>query len=174
MQAYVLAVSLLLMTVVAGAFWWAVRHSTWVVRHGADVQLHSSGHVESYRTGLFWALVVLGVAVAVATLRPWPYDASASEDSVIVTAMGGQWSWEIAPQQVPVGRPIVFKVTSGDVNHGFGVYEPDGTMLFQTQAMPGYVNQVRYTFTKPGKYRVLCMEYCGLVHHDMVEEIEVR
>jgi cytochrome c oxidase subunit II len=175
MQVYVLAISLLLMTAVATAFWWVVRHSAWVVcQDTADAPLRSSGHVEGYRTGLFWALVVLGVVVAVATLRPWPYDASASEDAVVVTVMGGQWSWEIAPQQVPADRPIIFKVTSNDVNHGFGVYDPDGTMLFQTQAMPGYVNEVRYTFAKAGKYRVLCMEYCGLVHHDMIEEIEVR
>lgn len=168
MQAYVLAVSLLSMMVVAAVFWWVVRHSA------ADAQSQSNGHVERYRTGLFWALVVLGVVVGVATLRPWPYDASASEDAVVVTASGSQWSWEIAPQQVPVGRPVVFKVTSNDVNHGFGVYDPDGAMLFQTQAMPGYVNQVRYTFTKAGKYRVLCMEYCGLVHHGMIEEIEAK
>jgi cytochrome c oxidase subunit II len=175
MQAYVLAVSLLLMIVVAAAFWWAVRHSVWSVRQSAaDVQPRSSSHVEGYRTGLFWVLVALGIVVTVATLRPWPYDASASEDAIVVTATGGQWSWEIAPQEVPAGRPIVFKVTSNDVNHGFGVYDRDGTMLFQTQAMPGYVNQVRYTFTKAGKYRVLCMEYCGLVHHDMIEGIEVK
>jgi cytochrome c oxidase subunit II len=152
MQPYVLVVSLLLMIVVAAAFWWVVRHSA------ADVQLASSGHVEGYRSGLFWGLVVLGIVVAIATLRPWPYDVSAAYDAVTVTATGSQWSWEIAPQEVPVGRPIIFKVTSNDVNHGFGVYDPEGTIVFQTQAMPGYVNQVRYTFTKPGKYRVLCME----------------
>jgi len=168
MQVYVLVVSLLLMVAVAAAFWWAVRHS------GADAQRQSGGHVEGYRTGLFWALVVLGVVVAVATLRPWPYDASAADDAVVVTATGSQWSWEIEPREVPVSRPIVFRVTSSDVNHGFGVYDSDGAMLFQTQAMPGYVNQVRYTFTKAGKYRVLCMEYCGLVHHEMIEEIKVR
>ena len=102
------------------------------------------------------------------------YDVSAAEDTVTVTATGSQWSWEIAPQQVPMGRPVIFKVTSNDVNHGFGVYDPDGTMVFQTQAMPGYVNEVRYIFTKPGQYRVLCMEYCGLVHHDMIDKIEVK
>ena len=78
------------------------------------------------------------------------------------------------PQEVPMGRPVIFKVTSEDVIHGFGVYDPGGTMVFQTQAMPGYVNQVRYAFTKAGKYRVLCMEYCGLIHHDMIGDIEVK
>ena len=168
MQPYVLVLSLLLMILIAAAFGWVVRYSA------ADVQLASSSHVEGYRSGLFWGLVVLGVVVTVATLRPWPYDVSAAYDAINVTATGSQWSWEIAPQEVPVGRPIIFKVTSNDVNHGFGVYDPEGTMVFQTQAMPGYVNQVRYTFTKPGQYRVLCMEYCGLVHHDMISEIEVK
>ena len=168
MQPYVLTVSLALMIVVTAAFWWVLRHTA------ADAQVASSDQVERYRSGLFWGLVVLGIVVAVATLRPWPYDVSSADDSVTVTATGSQWSWEIAPHELPAGRPIVFKVTSSDVNHGFGVYDPDGTMMFQTQAMPGYVNQVRYTFTKPGRYQILCMEYCGLVHHDMIEKIDVK
>jgi cytochrome c oxidase subunit 2 len=169
MQPYVLVISLVLMVVVAPAFWWAARHS------GIDAsQAKVAGNVEGYRGGVFWGLVLVGLVVTLATLRPWPYDVSAAGDTVTVTATGSQWSWEIAPQEVPVGRPVVFKVTSNDVNHGFGVYDPDGTMLFQTQAMPGYVNQVSYTFTKPGKYRVFCMEYCGLVHHDMLDEINVK
>jgi cytochrome c oxidase subunit II len=168
MQTYVLAVSFLLMIVVAAIFWWVVRYSA------ANAQPGPSGQVEGYRSGLFWGLVVLGIVVAVATLRPWPYDASAADGAVTVTATGSQWSWEIVPQEVPVGRPIIFKVTSNDVNHGFGVYDPEGTMVFQTQAMPGYVNQVRYTFTTAGRYRVFCMEYCGLVHHDMISDIVVK
>jgi cytochrome c oxidase subunit 2 len=156
------------MALIAAVFWWAVRHSATAAQGGP------CGQVEGYRSGLFWGLIAFGIVIAVATLRPWPYDASAAEDSIIVTATGSQWSWDIAPKELPAGHPITFKVTSDDVNHGFGVYDPDGAMIFQTQAMPGYVNQVRYTFNKPGKYRVLCMEYCGLVHHDMIDGIEVK
>ena len=39
--------------------------------------------------------------------------------------------------------------------------------------MPGYTNVLRRTFAQPGKYRVLCLEYCGLVHHNMIAEIDV-
>jgi cytochrome c oxidase subunit II len=169
MQPYVSVISFLLMAIVAAFFWWAVRNSA-----AGPAPVKVAGNVEAYRRGLFWTLAVLGLVVAIATLRPWPYDASASDNAVTVTATGNQWSWEVAPQELPLGRPIIFKVSSNDVNHGFGVYDPHGTILFQTQAMPGYVNQVRYTFTKPGKYRVLCMEYCGLIHHDMVAEIDVK
>src|SRR5215471_7760927 len=120
MQPYVLGISFLLMIVLAAVLWWVVRHSA------VDAELGPSGHVERYRSGLFWGLVVLGIVVAVATLRPWPYDVSVADEGVTVTATGSQWSWEIVPREVPMGRPIIFKITSNDVNHGFGVYDPEG------------------------------------------------
>ena len=46
-------------------------------------------------------------------------------------------------------------------------------IVAQTQAMPGYVNVLRYTFKEPGTYQVLCLEYCGVEHHDMKTEINV-
>lgn len=39
--------------------------------------------------------------------------------------------------------------------------------------MPGYVNRLVHTFDRPGRYRLLCLEFCGVVHHDMVAEFEV-
>jgi cytochrome c oxidase subunit 2 len=167
-QSFVLAVSLLLVVLVAITFWWAVRNSA-AVPDTTEV----AGRAERLRSGLFWNLVLLGLLVALLTLLPWPHDAATSQGTVVVTATGNQWSWELSQKDVPLGRPVVFRVTSRDVNHGFGVYDPEGTLLFQTQAMPGYINQVRYTFTKPGRYRVLCLEYCGLVHHDMTANLRV-
>ena len=68
---------------------------------------------------------------------------------------------------------MVFEVTAGDVTHGLGVYSPEMRMIGQTQAMPGYSNALELTLDKPGAYRLLCMEYCGLAHHAMVSEITV-
>jgi cytochrome c oxidase subunit 2 len=39
--------------------------------------------------------------------------------------------------------------------------------------MPGYINVLRYTFNEPGVYRVLCLEYCGVAHHEMTADIKV-
>jgi cytochrome c oxidase subunit 2 len=39
--------------------------------------------------------------------------------------------------------------------------------------MPGYINKVEFVFDNPGQYRVLCMEFCGVGHHDMNDEFEV-
>lgn len=66
-----------------------------------------------------------------------------------------------------------FVVTSEDVTHGFALYDSDRRIVAQIQAMPGFVNRVRHHFTEPGKYEVLCLEYCGLAHHAMVAEINV-
>ena len=74
---------------------------------------------------------------------------------------------------VLAAQPVLFRVTSADVNPGFGVSDSELRLVAQTQAMPGYTNVLRHTFAQPGKYRVLCMEYCGLVHHNMIAEIDV-
>ncbi|MCK6372002.1 MAG: hypothetical protein L6Q83_11910 [Gammaproteobacteria bacterium] len=69
--------------------------------------------------------------------------------------------------ELPLGEPIEFRVTSLDVNHGFGIYDRNGLLISQVQAMPGYVNRLRVRFIEPGEYNVLCMEFCGVAHHLM-------
>ncbi|MFA0758496.1 MAG: hypothetical protein NOOUEUKL_001159 [Candidatus Fervidibacter sp.] len=77
------------------------------------------------------------------------------------------------PIQIPVGALTEFRVTSLDVNHGFSLYDPDGKLLGQTQAMPGYVNRLFMRFDRPGTYLSLCLEYCGIAHHTMRGIFEV-
>lgn len=75
---------------------------------------------------------------------------------------------------LPAGAMVEFRVTSRDVNHGFGIYDPEHTIIAQVQAMPGYVNRLRIRFEKPGTYNVLCLEYCGIAHFIMRTSFEVR
>ena len=131
------------------------------------------------RAKLFWALVfVLGPAM-IYTLLDLPYGAghahanSSGTPAVSIEAKGFQWRWELSRNQVPVGQPVEFRVTSADINHGFGLYDPEMRLVAQTQAMPGYTNKLNYTFGKAGTYKVLCLEYCGIAHHNMISEIKV-
>ena len=64
-------------------------------------------------------------------------------------------------------------MTGRDVNHDFALYSPQMRIVAQTQAMPGYTNIPRYTFNGSGTYQMLCLEYCGLRHHDVNTEISV-
>lgn len=127
------------------------------------------------RAGLFLALLVVFVAGSWATLHRFPippqHDELAADQVVEVT--GQMWAWQIEPKTIEAGSPVEFRVTATDVNHGFAVYAPDGRIVTQTQAMPGYTNRILHTFRDPGSYRVMCLEYCGLAHRGMVAEIEV-
>jgi cytochrome c oxidase subunit 2 len=135
----------------------------------------STADPSRYRAPLFWLLVVAGIGVTYGTLAEWPYGpgAAASGEPMTVTVTGSQWSWDINQTKLPVGKLIVFAVTSSDVNHGFGIYNPDLKMVTQVQAMPGYINKVYYTFSKAGTYKIMCLEYCSIAHHLMVADLTV-
>jgi cytochrome c oxidase subunit 2 len=72
------------------------------------------------------------------------------------------------------GELVEFRVTSLDVNHGFAIYDESNNLVAQTQAMPGYVNRLRWKFEKPGAYKVLCLEYCGIAHAVMRASFTVK
>lgn len=69
---------------------------------------------------------------------------------------------------------VEFRVTSLDVNHGFAIYNEANRLITQTQAMPGYVNRLRYKFEEPGSYEILCLEYCGMAHQVMRSSFIVK
>jgi cytochrome c oxidase subunit 2 len=150
-----------------------------VVRSGVpaeykDVQKRAYG----IRRWFFWALVLLGIGTAYATLAEFPIpdqrgQSAGAAGAQVVNVVGKQWYWELSANRFTAGVPVEFRVTANDVNHGFGIYDPNNRLVAQTQAMPGFTNRLVHTFTEPGKYRVLCLEYCGLVHHNMITEFEV-
>ena len=129
----------------------------------------------SIRRWWFLALLVFGIGVTYASLRPFPVPDQRAQlrGAQIVDVVGHQWFWQLSRYQVTAGTPVEFHVTSADVNHGFALYGPDDRIVAQTQAMPGFTNRLIYTFRKPGFYRVLCLEYCGLAHHGMASQFEV-
>ncbi|MBA3566984.1 MAG: hypothetical protein H0W31_09050 [Actinobacteria bacterium] len=87
---------------------------------------------------------------------------------------GGQFFWTLQPARVPAGSRVRFDVTSIDVNHGFGLYDPHGHLIGSVQAMPGYHNQLDLTLDEPGVYLIRCFEFCGLSHSTMMSSLLVR
>jgi cytochrome c oxidase subunit 2 len=126
----------------------------------------------------WWFAVLLGLcafgfAVSLASL-PYPAEANPTGAPALQVRVNGvQWAWILSTDRVPAGRLIEFDVTAGDVNHGFGIYSPQGVLLGQVQAMPGYVNRLFFRFPHPGVYLVRCMEYCGAEHPYMVIPLTV-
>jgi cytochrome c oxidase subunit 2 len=127
-----------------------------------------------------WGLYGIGaVAVVAFAASMWrlPYPAFRSlalgEPVSVVDVVGHQWFWDLSQDQLPAGVPIEFRVTASDVNHSFGLYNPDGVLVAQVQAMPGRTNSLIYTFSETGEYEILCMELCGVAHHAMRSAITV-
>lgn len=130
------------------------------------------GNAYRIRAVFFWLLILVGLPFSIWLFRENPYTAQAATPQV-VNVTGYQWFWDIDQAEVVAGQPVEFRVTSADVNHGFNLYDSSGRLVAQTQAMPGYINRLTHVFEVPGTYQVLCLEYCGLVHHNMISEIEV-
>ena len=169
-QDIVWGITLVVIALIAAAFLYVVAQSG-TLAPSDSVQKGAY----AIRRWFFWVLVALGVGVTYATLAqfPIPEQAVPVAGAQVVNVVGKQWYWELSEKQFSAGIPVEFRVTAGDVNHGLGIYDGNRRLIAQTQAMPGFTNRLVHTFTEPGKYRVLCLEYCGLVHHNMVSEFEI-
>lgn len=169
-QQIALMVSVVLIAILMAAFLYVVRNSS---RDGNAADI--SAATGRWRGRLLWGVTLLCTPVVAYTLTELPYARQAISNlgTLEVQAKGYQWYWEISRTEFPAGRQIEFQVTSADVNHGFAIYDTDMKIVTQTQAMPGVINVLRHTFEKPGTYRILCLEYCGVAHHSMMTELHV-
>ena len=141
-----------------------------------DAATRKSAHTaHALQAWLFVILFVGFVAGSWATLRHFPIPAQHGtlDAQQVVDVVGRQWSWQMQPDTVKAGSVVQFRVTSDDVNHGFALYGPDGRIVTQVQAMPGYTNKLLHTFDRPGTYTVQCLEYCGLGHAPMKTTLKV-
>ncbi len=130
------------------------------------------------RRRLFWIILIVMGVVFLASMRLLPYKNVRTtvfgKPQLSVEIVAQQWSWTFSQNEIPSGVPVEFVVTSKDVNHGFGIFDPQGRLIAQVQAMPGYTNHLIYVFTQPGKYTVRCLELCGVPHHVMAAPLTVK
>ena len=92
------------------------------------------------------------------------------DGSVVVSVVATMYAFGPDPIEVRAHVPVTFRLTSGDVIHGFAVVGTNANAM----AVPGYVSQFTVTFAKPGQYTIACNEYCGLMHHAMVGTVIVK
>jgi cytochrome c oxidase subunit II len=83
--------------------------------------------------------------------------------SVTVRLVAGQYSFVPDCAQLPTDTPVKFRITSTDVIHGFLLPATN----VNTMVVPGFVAEVRTTFSRPGIYQMPCNEFCGYGHHGM-------
>ena len=95
-----------------------------------------------------------------------------------IDVVGHQWWWEVTypdignPQNtvstaneihVPIGRPVLIKMTSDDVIHSFWAPNLDG----KKDLIPGHETITWFRADTAGVYRGQCAEFCGHQHAKM-------
>lgn len=91
------------------------------------------------------------------------------DGSVTTRLIAQQYSFVPDCVLVPAGTPVKFRLTSADVIHGFLL--PDTNV--NTMVVPGFVAEVRTTFSRPGEYTMPCHEFCGTGHQGMWAHVSV-
>jgi cytochrome c oxidase subunit 2 len=99
-------------------------------------------------------------------------------DAMDVYVMGKKWMWKFAypdgPNainvlRVPAGRNVRLLMTSRDVIHSF--YVPE--FRIKKDVLPGRYTDQWFNAVSPGRYQILCAEYCGAGHSIMRGEVIV-
>jgi cytochrome c oxidase subunit II len=118
-------------------------------------------------------LLLLGLLLSTIWLTPYGKNPAAAAGGRVVNVTAAQFAWTLQPSRVPAGEPLEFRIRAADVNHGFGLYDPDDKLVFQVQAVPGALQKEYATLSKPGVYRIICLEFCGVGHHLMLNRLVV-
>jgi cytochrome c oxidase subunit 2 len=95
--------------------------------------------------------------------------AAEPDGSVTVRLVAEQYAFVPDCSRVPVDTPVRFRITSTDVVHGFLLPATN----VNTMVVPGFVAEVRTSFSRPGVYSMPCNEFCGSGHHGMWAKVKV-
>lgn len=99
------------------------------------------------------------------------------EGAMQIKVTARQWSWlfeypdgvKDTELRIPTGKPVKLLLTSTDVIHSF--YLP--AFRIKQDAVPGMTTSLWLQPTEVGTYDVLCAQYCGLRHSDMLSKVIV-
>lgn len=127
-----------------------------------------------------WTLTPLLIFIAIFawTARDYMrlYDPPA--DALPVMVVARQWMWklqhrngrrEINELHVPLGRPVLLKMTSQDAIHDF--YVP--AFRLKQDVLPGRYTSLWFTATQLGEFHLFCAEFCGTQHSSMTGRVVV-
>ena len=168
--AAIIAVSYTVVSVLAIGFMLLVVRSTLGRQPAREVDHH---RLRENEKTWFAAVVVMLVSLVFATIFFTPYGRSAAKNAQIVDIQGIQFAWLVPSTPIHANRQVEFRLTSKDVSHSFAVYTAGGKLLFQVQVTPGSTQEYFYTFRKPGTYRIVCLELCGVGHDQMQNNLTV-
>jgi cytochrome c oxidase subunit 2 len=155
---------------------------TLLIRHAIRARAESLDHRQGMRLvlwlgGIVPTVLLLTLLVAsLPSMRPIPTGPA----DLTIDVTGEQFWWRVAYRppnaaavtsanelRLPVGRTVALKLSGGDVIHSFWVPGLAGKM----DMIPGRTNTLVVRATKPGKFRGVCTEFCGLSHALMAFDV---
>ena len=86
-----------------------------------------------------------------------------------VYLLARMWAWTPV-LKLKKGVEYTLHLSSVDVNHGFSLFP----ININIQVVPGYDYALKITPNQAGDFRVICNEFCGILHHNMVGKIIVE
>lgn len=163
-----LAGSVVLFMIVVGLFGLALVRPTWLAGISARNWILHGGITMS-------SVVILLLLIPAFILGERLVARPLAEPPLAVQANARMWVWEFSYPAVegpslttdvlhiPAGEIVDVLVTSSDVIHSF--WSP--RLAGKIDAVPGHENVVRLTADRPGTYRGVCAEFCGVGHTQM-------
>jgi cytochrome c oxidase subunit 2 len=165
----------LILLIVIAATWIAIRGPAALRQRLATQRLVVAGGIV-FPAIVLTSLLFFNVALMRSSARA-PAD---KPDTVPVAVSGEQWWWRVtysgtarAPFasaneiRIPVGRDVIFTLSSADVIHSFWVPSLGG----KVDMIPGRQTRLRVHATRPGVFRGPCAEYCGGPHALMALQV---
>ncbi len=86
-----------------------------------------------------------------------------------VYLLARMWNWNPV-LKLKKGVEYTLHLSSADVNHGFSLFP----INVNIQVVPGYDYALKITPNQAGDFRIICNEFCGILHHNMVGKIVVE
>ncbi|MBI5262100.1 MAG: hypothetical protein HY852_09835 [Bradyrhizobium sp.] len=131
----------------------------------------------NFDKALAWALVPAALFMADDFLLSakgwslWNIQRTVPKDALEVNVKASQWAFEFdygngvvdGDLIVPVGKPIVLRMTATDVIHSFGLSE----YRLKEDLLPGRITHMWFYPDKPLSTHVTCTEFCGDAHAQM-------
>jgi cytochrome c oxidase subunit 2 len=146
---------------------------------------HQKGLRTKYITGnhqleIIWTVIPTILLIIIFIWGYYVYRAMihAPPGAYEIRVIAKQWGWQFQYEDgrisvgevfVPVNQPVKMVMSSEDVIHS--LFIPN--FRIKQDVVPGMYTTVWFEATVPGKHQILCAEYCGTSHSEMLAKLYV-
>lgn len=175
---YLIDVGIIFVIFAGAGAWFMLRYR----RRAADER--GSAPALSRMATVGWVVIPVFVFMAIdfsfaaRTWQLWNVYRDVPAERLEIKLEAAMWRWDfIYPNgvgatnelRVPVGKPVMLRMTSSDVVHSF--YLPD--FRVKEDSMPGRVTYLWFYPREIGEYVSTCAEFCGMMHSKMTGKVIV-